>query len=202
MIVVGITGGFGSGKTEVTRVFKTKGAGVFDADAAARKAVRRGSPVYRAIVKIFGKVYLKKNQELDRKKLAERVFRNPKDLHKLDVLIHPGVIFEMFKQIRRNRRRKGIFVMDVPLLFESRMEGLVDATVVVSARREIVLERAKKKGMSRSLALGILASQRPLGKKERLADYVIRNNGSLKELRVQVVELIEKIKKEYKQENR
>ena len=104
-----------SGKSEVTRIFKSLGARMFDADVAARKAVRKGSPAYRAIIKIFGKEYLKPNGELNRKKLAERVFRNPGDLHKLNVLIHPGVIFEMFRQIRRYRRRKGILVMDVPL---------------------------------------------------------------------------------------
>ena len=99
MIVVGITGNLASGKSEAARLFKKHGAVVFDADEAARWAARKGAPAYKAIVKIFGKEYLKKNGEIDRKKLATRVFSRPEDLKKLNILIHPGVIFESMKLI-------------------------------------------------------------------------------------------------------
>ena len=194
MIVVGITGNLASGKTEAARIFKRHGALVFDADEAARNAVRKGAPVYKAVVKIFGKAYLKMNGEIDRKKLAARVFSRPEDLKKLNILIHPGVIFESMKLIERTRKKKGLLVMDVPLLFESKMGNLADVTLVVSSTREKMLERAAKKGMPGSLTRKILSTQWPLGKKEKLADYIIHNNGTHKDLEKEVLRVVRELK--------
>ena len=194
MIVLGVTGNLASGKTEAARILKKHGALVFDADAAARRAVRKGAPVYKAVVKLFGKDYLKTNGEIDRKKLAARVFSRPEDLKKLNILIHPGVIFESMKLIERTRKKKGLLVMDVPLLFESKMGNLADVTLVVSSTRERMLERAAKQGMPGSLARKILSTQWPLGKKEKLADHVIHNNGTLKDLEKEVLRVMRELK--------
>lgn len=193
MIVVGITGSLASGKSETARLFKKYGAAVFDADAAARKAVKKGTPVYKAIVKIFGKEYLRPNGELNRKKLARRVFSHPKDLKTLNTLIHPGVIFEVFNAIRRLKERKGILALDVPLLFESRMESLADFTLVVRSNRKRMLERARRKGLPAHLARRILSTQWPIEKKARLADFVINNSGTRAELEKKVLEVLEKV---------
>ncbi len=195
MIVIGLTGNLASGKSEAARLFKKLGAEVFDADQAAKDAVQRGTPIYKAIVKIFGAEYLGRDGQLDRKKLAWHVFSHPKELKKLDVLIHPGVIFESLKRIERTRDRKGVLVLDVPLLFESKMENLADFTVVVGAKRSILLARAKKKGLPESLAKKILSTQWPLRRKVRLADFIIENNGTLKDLEKKVREIFEKIKR-------
>ena len=195
MIIIGVTGSLASGKSEVAKILKVKrGAKIFDADVAARQAIEKGRPAYKAILKIFGKGYLGRDGQLDRKKLAARVFSHPEDLKKLNILIHPGVIFECFKMIEQNKKTADILVLDVPLLFESKMESLADYTVLIAADKKKILHRAKKKGMSDALTKKILATQWPLRKKTRLADYVIKNNGSLKELERKILEVAEKIK--------
>lgn len=194
MIVVGLTGNLASGKSAATRIFRSLGAQVFDADGAARKATRKGTPIYRAIVKLFGQSFLAKNRQLDRRKLARHVFSHPSDLKKLNILIHPGVIFECVKTARALRHRTGMLVLDVPLLFESRMDKLADYTVVVVASTGKMLARARKKGMSEPLARKVLSAQWPLARKAKLADFVIQNNGSLEDLRAGVKDVYRKIR--------
>lgn len=193
MIVVGVTGSFASGKSEAAGLFKKHGAQVFDADKAAKKAVEKGKASYKAIRKIFGPAYFNKKGQLDRKKLALRVFQNPRDLKKLNILIHPGVIVECFQQIERNKSKKGILVLDVPLLFESHMGSLADWTVVVGASLKNTLARAEKKGVEASMTKKILSTQWSFRKKARLADFVIRNDGSLKDLEEKVGAIEKKI---------
>ncbi len=194
MTIVGLTGNLASGKSEAARIFKRHGTLVFDADLAAKRTVAKGRPVYKAIVKIFGKGFLRKSGELDRKKLAWHVFSHPKDLKKLNTLIHPGVIFECLKKAESLKNKKGILVLDVPLLFESKMENLVDHTVVVRSKKEKMLERAQSRGLPKVLAKKILSTQWPLEKKARLADFVIENNGTVVDLEKQVLAVIKKIK--------
>ena len=194
MIIVGVTGNFSSGKSQAAVIFKRVGAKIFDADKAAKQVVRKGTPVARAVIKLFGRRFLKKNKELDRKKLADHVFSHPRDLRKLNILIHPAVIVECFKTIEHFRDRKGLLVLDVPLLFESNMRRLADYTVVVSATKATILKRAKRKGVSAALAKKILSTQWPLKRKERLADFVIRNDGSIRDLERQVKRVLETIK--------
>ena len=196
MIVVGLTGNLASGKGASAKIFKKLGARVLDADAAARKLTRKGTPLYRAIVKIFGKTFLEKGGQLDRRKLAWHVFSHPGDLNKLNILIHPGVIFEAYKAIEAGKRKKGVLVLDVPLLFESHMERMVDVTVVVKSSRERMLARAVKRGVPRPLAQKILASQWPPARKAALADFVIENNGSLARLEAGVKKVYREINKE------
>jgi dephospho-CoA kinase len=192
MTVVGLTGGLASGKSTAAKFFKKSGARIFDADQAARRAVRKGSAIYRAVVKIFGKEYLRPDGEIDRRKLAARVFSNPKDLKKLNILIHPGVIFECLREIERLRKKPGLLVLDIPLLFESKMEHLTDFTVVISSSREDCLRRAAQKGIPRDLAEKILSTQWPLPKKERLADFVIHNDGTVRALEKKVEEFVKR----------
>lgn len=193
-LVVGITGSLGSGKTEVARFLKAKGARVFDADLAARKALKVGEPAYQAAVKLFGRSFLKDNGNIDRKKLAARVFSNPKELRQLNTLLHPGVIFDCLGEIARLRREGGVLALDVPLLFESRMDCLADLVVVVTAPEAVVIRRAVKKGLAAPLVRRILASQWPAAKKVKRADVVIHNTGSHDELKKKVSELWLKLK--------
>ena len=194
MTIVGVTGSLASGKTNAVRIFKKLGAKVFDADASARKVTRKGSAIFKAIVRIFGKSYLKKNGELDRKKLALHVFGHPRDLKKLNVLVHPEVIFDCLSYSKKWRDKKGVFVLDVPLLFESKMEKIADVTVVISVKETVILKRAAKRGYSKELTKKILASQWPLKKKEKLADFVIDNNGTVRQLEKRVKRVFNLIK--------
>jgi len=182
MIVVGVTGSLASGKTEAANFFRKLGARVFDADLFSHEATRKRKPLYRAIVKLFGRDFLKKDGTLDRKKLATRVFSDPKSLRDLNTLIHPEVVAEAFELIRRLRSKAGVLVLDVPLLFEAKMDSAVDCVLVVAATRKNMIRRASKKGITAALARKVLARQWPLSKKIRHADMVIENNGSLNEL--------------------
>lgn len=194
MIVVGITGNFSSGKSAVTAIFKKLGAKVFDADVAAKDVVRKGTALHRAILQIFGKEFMDKNGEINRRKLAHRVFSEPKDLKKLNILIHPEVIFEAMKMKKNLQHKKGIMVLDAPLLYETKMERLADVVVVVNAARGRMISRAAKKGVGPALSKKILAAQWPLAKKVRRADFVIENDGNLKDLEQQAREIFKKIK--------
>ena len=193
MTVVGLTGNLASGKSEAAQVFKKLGAKIIDADALAKKLIQKGTPLYKAMLKIFGRGFLDKNKDFDRRKLAWHVFTHPRKLKKLNTLIHPGVILEVYKAIEKEKDKKGLLVLDVPLLFESRMEKIVDTTVVVSSSQKALLARAAKKGVPAGLAKKILASQWPLPKKEKKADCVIENNGTLAELKIQVKKVYDRI---------
>ena len=193
MIVVGITGNFSSGKSTVTSTFKKLGAEVFDADLVAKNAVRKGTAVYRAIVQIFGREYLSKSGQIDRRKLALKVFSSPEDLKKLNILIHPEVILEAMKKIKELKNKKGILVLDVPLLYESKMEQLADFVVVVYASAPKMISRAAKKGVNPALSKKILAAQWPLDKKINKADFVIENKGNLKQLETKAKEIFNRI---------
>jgi len=193
LIVVGITGNFSSGKSAVTAVFKKMGAKVFDADVTAKKVVRKGTALHRAIVQIFGTEYLDKKGELDRGRLARRVFSSPDDLRKLNILIHPEVIFEALKMKKDLKGKKGILVLDVPLLYESKMERLADLVIVVNAARSAMISRAARRGVAPALSKKILSSQWPLDRKVRRADFVIENDGDKKSLETKAKEIFRQI---------
>ena len=197
MIVVGITGNFSSGKSTVSAVFKKLGAQLFDADLAAKKVARKGTPVYRAIVQIFGKEFLDKKGELDRRRLAERVFSHPEELKKLNILIHPEVILEAMKIKKQFKNREGILVFDVPLLYEAKMEKLVDRVVVVNATRSAMISRGIQKGVKPALSKKILSSQWPLAKKASRADFVIENDGNRKGMEKQARDIYREILNDY-----
>ncbi len=201
MIVVGITGNFSSGKSAVTGIFKKLGAKVFDADLAAKQVVRKGTGLHRAIIQIFGQQYLDKTGEIDRKKLAKRVFSNPKDLRKLNILIHPEVIFEAMKMKKKLQSKKGILVFDVPLLYETKMERLANKVIVVNASQGTMISRAAKKGVGPALSKKILATQWPPEKKANRADFVIENNGNLKDLDQRARQIFKQIQEEAAADN-
>ena len=183
MIIIGLTGNFASGKSETANLFKRKGAKVLNADEIARKITRKGTPLHKAILKIFGKEFLAKNGEIDRRKLAWHVFSKPRELKRLNVLVHPGIIIEAYKVLEKTRGKKGVLVLDVPLLFEAKMEKLADFTVVVKADESTMISRASRKGVPAALTRKILASQWSMMKKAKLADFVIDNNGTPEELK-------------------
>jgi len=194
VIVVGVTGSFASGKSAATTLFKKQGAVVFDADVSARGALEKGKPAYRAVVKLFGGKILGKNGQIDRAALAKRVFSNPKELKTLGILVHPAVIMDALEIMDRTKKKKGILVLDVPLLFESKMDNLADFTVLVKAPAKATLARASQRGVDAALAKKILAAQWPPEKKAKLADYVIENASTLADLEKKVKETAAKIR--------
>lgn len=194
MTVIGVTGGLASGKSEVAKAYRARGARVFDADESARKALKRGSPAYRAVLQLFGRRFAGPGGQLDRARLAAHVFTHPADLKKLNTLIHPGVIFDCLETIERLRSREGLLVLDVPLLYETRMAALADYVIVVSASRAECIRRAARKGIPPKLAARILATQWPASRKEKHADYVLRNDGTLDELKTKAAAVLREIR--------
>lgn len=179
---VGLTGGIGTGKSEALRAFRAAGAATLCLDQVHRRLSRPGGPAHRAIVRAFGRWVLGPDGALDRRALAARVFARPALLRRLGRATHPIIRREMERFLRRPRR--GVAVVDVPLLFESGLARRFDATVAVSAPRAAQMRRVMARdGATRAEALRRIRAQWPARRKEGLADVVIRNESSLPDLR-------------------
>lgn len=176
--VVGVTGGFGTGKTFASSVLRSFGAKVLDADEIARTAVVRGRPAYRKIVRVFGRDILDGSQNIDRKKLAATVFADRAALARLNRIVHPAVIAEIKRGIRK-ARKSDIVVVDAPLLIEADLAGIADVLVVVTSGRKEQVERCMRKfGMQKRDVLRRIGSQIPIKRKMEMADFVIDNSGA------------------------
>lgn len=180
-LVIGVTGGFGTGKSLVSSIFGSLGAKVLDADLIAHEAIRKGRPAHRRIVAAFGASVLKRSGEIDRRKLAGRVFGNREAVKKLDAIVHPSVIASIKDGIRR-AGKESIVVLDAPLLVEAGLTGLADRVVVVKASRKNQVARcAKRFRMTRAECMKRIKSQMPLKAKLALADFIIDNDGTRSE---------------------
>lgn len=192
--MVGVTGNLAAGKSHVAGVFQKMGAEVMDADKLAKKVMRKDTDIHKALKKVFGPSFFSKSGSLNRRKLAWHVFSHPRALRKLNILTHPGVILEVYKAIEKRKNKKGMLVIDAPLLFEAHMEKLVDLTVLVRSSEKEMLSRAERRGVPEELAKNILGSQWPSAKKEKLADFIIENNGTLAGLEAKAKKIWEKIR--------
>lgn len=190
MQVVGITGGIGTGKSTVAAMFESLGAARIDADDLARAAVSPGQPAYQQVVARFGQRFVRSDGTLDRSALAEVVFSDPAARRDLEGIIHPyviQVIQERIAALRHSPTPPPLLVIEIPLLYEAGLEWLVDKTVVVSSEQQRQQERLMTRtGMTLEQARLRILAQMPLQEKERRADYVIRTDGSLEEVRQQV----------------
>lgn len=197
MIVIGLTGSFGTGKSTVARMFNQLGARVLDADTIAHNLIRPGRDSWRKIVRWFGPDILNRNQTINRDKLAKIVFRKRQDLRKLEEIIHPLVVREIAGRLGKieNSRKDEIVVIDAPLLIEVGLAKKVDTLIVVKLNRTGQIARSlKQKGLSRAQILKRIRSQLPLSKKIAIADYVIDNNGKKNDTRRQVKKIWEEMK--------
>ena len=192
-IVIGLTGSFGSGKTTVAKSFVVYGGRVIDADQIARGCFNRKNKIYKRVVSVFGDKILGPDKNIDRSKLGKIVFSSQKLLGKLNRIVHPEVIRIIKSKI--NSVKKGVIVLDAPLLLEAGLRKMVDSLVVVTAGKGEQFSRLiKKTSLKRADIERRIKYQIPLRVKARLADFIIDNNGSLAETRKQVKELIMKLK--------
>jgi len=190
--VIGLTGSFGSGKSTVAGIFAAYGARVIDADKIARAAVRRGSKVYKKIVSSFGSRVLAKGKVIDRRKLAGLVFNDPKQLKRLNAIIHPEIIRIIKAKI--NSIKKGVIVLYAPLLLEANLKRMLDCLVVVKISRDKQFSRlVKKRSLKRADILKRIKSQISQKRKLRFADFIINNSGSLASTRKQVAQIRRKL---------
>jgi len=182
---VGLTGGIGSGKSEVSRRLAAHGAVIIDADVAARQVVLPGSPGLAQIAEAFGPDVLTPEGALNRERLGELVFADSALRAKLNAIIHPLVRQWMAKaeQAAKRDATSSVIVHDVPLLAESRGRGEFDAVIVVDVPPELQVERlVSQRGMTPDQARARMAAQATRQQRLDLADIVIDNSGSLQAL--------------------
>ena len=167
-IIIGLTGSFGSGKSTVAKIFSSYGARIIDADKIAHAFLRRGSKVYKKIISNFGAGVLGKNKEIDRRRLSAVVFNDKKSLGRLNAIIHPGVIRVIKAKI--NSLKKGVIILDAPLLLEAGLRNAVDKLIVVKINKDKQLSRlVKKTSLAKADILKRIKSQILLVVKARLA---------------------------------
>jgi dephospho-CoA kinase len=188
MLLVGLTGGIGSGKSTVASMLESRGAVVFDADLFARHAIDPGTPGHPQVVEEFGPEVLTEEGEVDREALATMVFRDPEARRRLEAIVHPEVARQLREALVPYRDTKRIVVYSVPLLVEAGLRSAFDVIVVVSASEEARVERlARDRGMSEDAARARILAQVSDPEREEVADFVIRNDGSLQDLEREVV---------------
>ncbi len=182
-IIIGLTGSIGTGKSTVSRMFQRLKIPVVDADKIAREVVEPSMPAYEAIVATFGKSIIRSDQTIDRKKLGAIIFSDESKRKQLNNIIHPAIRKEMLRQ-KENYISKGHMsvVLDIPLLFESKLTHYVDKILVVYVDPKVQLERIMKRdGSTENDARQRISSQISIVEKVKLADAVIDNNGTIEE---------------------
>ena len=187
MLLVGLTGGIGSGKSTVARLLEKRGAVVFDADLLAREAVEPGTPGHAAVIERFGADVLAPGGELDREALASVVFADPSARRDLEEIVHPEVrrLFAEGSEAYRDTDR--VVVFSAPLLVETGMHTAFEILVVVSATVATQIERLmRQRGMSEGSIRARIDAQAPLEDKAAVADFLVDNEGMLDELESQV----------------
>jgi len=187
VLLVGLTGGIGSGKSTVARLLEKRGAVVFDADLLAREAVEPGTPGHAAVIERFGADVLAPGGELDREALASIVFADPSARRDLEEIVHPEVrrLFAEGSEAHRDTDR--VVVFSAPLLVETGMHTAFEVLVVVSATVATQIERLMhQRGMSEPSIRARIDAQAPLEDKAAAADFLVDNEGSLDELESQV----------------
>jgi dephospho-CoA kinase len=193
-MIIGLTGGIASGKSTVSNMFKTKGFTIIDADLAAREVVHIGENAYLQIVKAFGEEILMEDLNINRQKLGSIIFHHEEKRQLLNSIVHPAV--RKYMNDQKNvaiLKGKKTIILDIPLLFESKLTYMVEKTILVYVNDKIQLERLMKRNqLTQEEADARITSQMPLKDKIQLADAVINNNESLKETQSQLNDLIKK----------
>ncbi|MFI0978880.1 dephospho-CoA kinase [Streptomyces sp. NPDC021093] len=186
MLKVGLTGGIGAGKSEVSRLLASYGAVVVDADKIAREVVEPGTPGLDAVVAAFGEGILAADGTLDRPALGAIVFADPERLKTLNAIVHP-LVGARSAELEGAAPADAVVVHDVPLLAENGLAPLYDLVVVVDASPETQLDRlVRLRGTSEADARGRMAAQATREQRLAVADLVIDNDGPLEVLEPQV----------------
>ncbi|MFE5387685.1 dephospho-CoA kinase [Bacillus thuringiensis] len=193
-VVIGLTGGIASGKSTVSEMFRELSIPVIDADVIAREVVEQGKPAYNKIVEVFGAEVLQQDGELDRPRLGSIVFYNEEKRLQLNKIVHPAVREEMNRK-KEMYIKEGMqaVVLDIPLLFESKLTSLVDRVLVVAVKPHTQLERLmKRNNFSEEEATARIQSQMPLEEKVKNADEVINNDGTIMGTKTQLQVILKK----------
>lgn len=190
MLLVGLTGGIGSGKSTVAKMLEKRGAVVFDADVLARRAVAPGTPGFEKVVERFGPNVLAPGGGLDREALASVVFADPAARRDLEGIVHPEVRRMFAEGCEEYWDSDRVVVFSAPLLVETGMHTAFDLLIVVSAPVATQIERLMRdRGMAERNVQARIDAQLPLEAKAEVADVLVDNEGTLEDLEGQVERL-------------
>lgn len=191
MILVGLTGGIGSGKSTVSSLLESKGAIIIDADAIVREVQLPGSPVLAKLSEKFGPEVLASDGSLDRQAVANIVFTDPDALKALNAIVHPAVGIEMNRRMIEQRTTEHVVILDIPLLTENPREGL-QGKIVVDVPVEVQVERLTRfRGFDEADARARIGRQATREQRLATADFVVDNSGDLSALEPQIEKLWE-----------
>ncbi|WP_411140811.1 dephospho-CoA kinase [Streptomyces sp. x-80] len=194
MVKVGLTGGIGAGKSEVSRLLASYGAVIVDADRIAREVVEPGTPGLAAVVEEFGAGVLAPDGTLDRPKLGRIVFADPEKLKALNAIVHP-LVGARSAELEASAGPDAVVVHDVPLLAENGLAPLYDLVIVIDAAPQTQLDRlVRQRGMTEDEAKSRMAAQATREQRLVVADLVIDNDGPLAELEPQVRKVWERLR--------
>ena len=190
-MIIGLTGGIGSGKTAVSDSFESLGIDVVDADLASRVVVQKGKPCLLKIAQHFGEDILTKEAELDRAKLREIIFKSEEEKNWLESLLHPAIANQIQDELNASKSPYTILVS--PLLLETNQKDFCSKVLAVDVPVETQIERTlKRDGVSKEQVQAIINSQISRNDRLNLADEVIINDGTLEDLEIAVKILHEK----------
>jgi len=197
MLKIALTGGAGTGKSTVARMFKELGAPVLDADQVARSVVAPGQPAWEQLRRAFGPEFFLPDGALNRAAMAGLVFGDPQARRRLDEIVHPEVRREMQRRLKELQEQgASLVIVEVPLLFEAGVEGEYDRIIVVDAGPREQMARLKDRDRRQEAEIaGILKAQWKIEEKRQRADYVIDNRGDLNATRRQVENIWRQLKK-------
>lgn len=193
-LIIGLTGGIASGKSTVTRMLLDMNIPVIDADIEARKVVEKGEKAFMQIVEAFGNDVLTETGDIDRVKLGSIVFHDEKKRLQLNTIVHPAVRERMNSEKERLiTSGNTVVVLDIPLLFESKLTHLVEKIILVYVEEDVQLKRLMSRNQLTEMdAIARIRSQMPLKEKIKLADEVINNNGSIENTKTQLLQVLKK----------
>jgi dephospho-CoA kinase len=194
MLIIGLTGNLGTGKSTVAAMFARRGIKIIDADAITRDLLAPGKKCVKKVAKIFPGAILNKSS-VNRSELAKIVFNIPCELQKLTDILYPEAL-KVVKSLISRYKHESFVVLDAPLLFESRWDKITDTTIVVKAKRAQQIERAQKRlRTTRSDVMRRLKNQMPLKEKCDMADMIIDNSHDLRQTQKQVDAIINRLRK-------
>jgi len=201
-LIVGLTGGIVGGKSTVASMFKDLGAKIIDVDKLGHSVILPYSPAWGKIIKLFKKDILRNDLTIDREKLGKIVFANQALLKKLNEITHPEIIKLIKKEINlakdKTRNQEKILVIDAALIYEAKIDRLMDKIIVVYVNEDEQTKRlVKRSNLSKEEALQRIKSQMPMKEKVKMADYVIDNSNSLDETEKQVEKIWKKLVSRY-----
>jgi dephospho-CoA kinase len=192
MLLVALTGNYGMGKSTVLSLFRKFGVSTLDADRIVESLLKE-KEILEKIKQLLGDQVFNKNGSLNKKNVADIIFKSPSLRSSLEDILHP-LVFERIKNFTDTMNAKNkILIIAAPLIYERGYEGKFNRTIVVHTKKEIALNRLEKKGVPKEEAVLRLKSQLPIGEKVKRADFIIDNNGTTEDTMAQVEMIYKKL---------